>query len=78
MKTKLHFPGRKDIGSDLSGSSNTNQGVGNTVILNIERIEEFRPERNEKSLTHWEALEQGEIRVINRRRPQTVSTKVSV
>ena len=69
METKLHYPGRKDIGSDLPGASNTNQRVGSTVVLNVEGIEEFRSEGNQKSLTNWEALEQGEIRVINRRRP---------
>ena len=41
MKTKLHLPRWKDVGSNLSGPGDTNLGIGSTVVLSVEGIEEF-------------------------------------
>src|SRR5258708_39674737 len=76
VQAKLDLPGRKHDGSNLSGSGGTDRRVGSTVVLNVERVKEFRPERNEKSLTNWKILEHGEIRVIYRRRPQDISPNI--
>ena len=58
MQAKLELPRRKHVGSNLPGSSNADLSVaGRTVVLNVERIKEFRPERGQKSFTNWEILE---------------------
>jgi hypothetical protein len=78
MKAKLDLPGWKHVGSNLSGSGSADQRIRRTIVLNVERVKEFRPERNEKSLPNWEILEHREVRVIHGRRSQGVSAKVSV
>jgi hypothetical protein len=78
VQAELDLPGRKNVGGNLSSTGNTDRGVGRPIVLNVENIEEFRPEGHEKSLANGEILEHREIRVIYGRRPQGVSSKVSV
>src|SRR5205807_8563239 len=79
VQAELDLPWRKHIGGYLSGPRNTDRSVGGrTIVLDVENVKEFRPEGNEKSLTNGEILEYREIRVIHGRRPQDVSSKVSV
>ena len=58
MQAKLHLPWRKHVRGNLSGSGSADQSVGHTVVLNVESIKEFGPERDEKSLANWKILEQ--------------------
>lgn len=79
MQAELDLPWRKHVGGNLPGPGNTDRSVGGRpIVLNVENVKEFRPEGNEKSLTNGEILEYREIRVIHGRRPQDVSSKVSV
>lgn len=78
VQSELDLPWRKHIGRYLSGPGNTDRSVGRSVVLNVENVEEFRPEGNEKPLTDGEILEHREICVIHGRRPQDVSSEVSV
>ena len=78
VQAELDLPGRKNVGGNLSSTGNTDRGVGRPIVLNVENVKEFRPEGNEKLLTNGEILEHREIRVIHGRRPQDVSSKVSV
>ena len=79
MQAELDLPWRKHVGRNLTGPSNTDRSVGGRpIVLNVENVKELRPEGNEKALTNGEILEYREIRVIHGRRPQDVSSKVSV
>ncbi len=78
MQAKLDLPWRKHVGSNLSGSSATDQGVGGAIILNIESVEEFRPKGNEKCFADREILEYREIRVIHGSCPQDVSSEIPI
>jgi len=78
VQAELDLPGWKHVRGNLSGSGDTDRSVGRPIVLNVENVKEFRPEGYEKSLTNGEILEHREIRVIYGRRPQGVSSKVSV
>lgn len=44
VEAKLDLSWRKHVRCDLSGSGNTDQVVGYVIVLNVEDVEEFRPE----------------------------------
>jgi hypothetical protein len=77
VKAKLDFARWKYVISNLSGSGSTNHCIGNSVVLHVENVEEFRPEGNEISFTNREILEHREIRVVDGQRAQYVSSKIS-
>jgi hypothetical protein len=78
VQAELDLPWREHVGRNLSDPGNTDRSVGRPIVLNVENVKEFRPEGNEKLLTNGEILEYRTIRVIHGRRPQDVSSKVSV
>ena len=65
MKAELNLARWKHVRSNLSGSCGANPCIGNSVVLNVENVEEFFPERSAIPFANREILENREVRVID-------------